>query len=1226
MKAATCLKNLFILAASLLITFAASSCKNTFTTENPTYYTITVAQGIENGSISTDKSSATKGESIKITATAGSGYELSALSVIDSNGNAIPVTDNSFTMPEGNVTVSATFASIFHNIYIAENIENGSVSTDKESAAQGETVTVAAEPDEGYLLDSIHVTDADGNVIAVTDNTFKMPKAHVTVSAIFSLPSYEIKIAETIENGSVSTDKSSATAGETVTIETDPQEGYQLEDLYAEDSNGIPVEIEDNMFVMPAANVTINAEFIPVIYKVNVTGSIANGSISTDKSSATIGETIKITSSPEEGYELYMLSVTDLDGNSVKVTNKRFQMPAGHVIVSASFVPVHYKISTAASIQNGSISTNRTSANAGEEVQIIATPAAGYALNVVTVTDTTGSPVQVTGGTFVMPAANVIVNAIFVPAYYSISPASDITNGTVSADKTSAAAGQTVTVSASPNSGYTLGTITARTESGSSVSIENNTFTMPIGNVVITATFTPIMYSVSIAGNIANGTITADKSSASVGQTVTISASPSIGYKLASITATDSSGVTIPVTGNSFAMPAGNVSVSATFTQIQYEIRLADGIENGTVSVDRNSATIGQTVTITASPATGYKIESISAKNSNGNSIYIENNTFTMPVGTVVVSATFTPIMHAVNIAGGIEHGSLSTNKNQAGINQSVSITASPDAGYKLTSLSVKDSYGSPIAIVENSFTMPNGSVTVSAVFTAIQYSVSIASTEHGSISVDKTTAIIGETVTVTTSPEPEYRAILSITDSNGNQTDVTGTSFTMPAGNVTVCATFKPLVASLKTGTEINSILIELGANSTATQFLPSENPPSAGETVYLISTEESEIPVYVWLTETTINYYAPTKQLIPLNPLSDNLFKSCYSLEAIDLRGFDTSSVTTMSYMFSGCTRLTSLNVSGFDTSSVTNMGSMFRSCTGLTSLDISGFDTSSVTNMGSMFNNCSGLTSLDLSTFDTSSVTYMGGMFVGCKGLTSLDLSTFDTSSVTNMGSMFLGCTGLTSLDISGFDTSSVTDMSAMFLGYTGLSSLDLSGFDTSSVTDMSAMFASCTGLTSLDLSGFDTSSVTNMGSMFNNCSGLTSLNLSGFDTSSVTNMYNMFNGCTGLTSLNLSGFDTSSVTNMSYMFSNCTGLTSLNLSGFDTSSVTDMSAMFKTCTGLTTIYASTSFNTDTVTSSADMFYSCTKLKGGKGTTYNYSHRDKTYARIDGGTSSPGYFTKK
>lgn len=41
---------------------------------------------------------------------------------------------------------------------------------------------------------------------------------------------------------------------------------------------------------------------------------------------------------------------------------------------------------------------------------------------------------------------------------------------------------------------------------------------------------------------------------------------------------------------------------------------------------------------------------------------------------------------------------------------------------------------------------------------------------------------------------------------------------------------------------------------------------------------------------------------------------------------------------------------------------------------------------------------------------------------------------------------------------------------------------------------------------------------------------------------------------------------------------------------------------------------------------MFSNTTNLVGGAGTVYDSTKTDKTYARIDGGTSSPGYFTLK
>ena len=172
--------------------------------------------------------------------------------------------------------------------------------------------------------------------------------------------------------------------------------------------------------------------------------------------------------------------------------------------------------------------------------------------------------------------------------------------------------------------------------------------------------------------------------------------------------------------------------------------------------------------------------------------------------------------------------------------------------------------------------------------------------------------------------------------------------------------------------------------------------------------------------------------------------------------------------------------------------------------------------------------------------------------------------------------------------------VVSMSYMFLN-SQAKALDLSNFDTSKVNNMLGMFWSSQA-TTLDISNFDTSNVTSMGSMFH-ISQATILDVSGFNTSKVTNMYNMFASSKAVT-LDLSSFDTSNVTNMGYMFNNANNLK--------------------------TIYVSSKFNIDTVTSSTNMFYGCTSLIGGSGTKYNSSYKDKTYARIDGGTSNPGYFT--
>ena len=272
--------------------------------------------------------------------------------------------------------------------------------------------------------------------------------------------------------------------------------------------------------------------------------------------------------------------------------------------------------------------------------------------------------------------------------------------------------------------------------------------------------------------------------------------------------------------------------------------------------------------------------------------------------------------------------------------------------------------------------------------------------------------------------------------------------------------------------------------------------------------------------------------------------------------------------------------------------------------------------ITSVSYMFLN-SQATTIDVSNFDTSNVTDMSYMFYHSKA-TIIDVSNFNTSNVTDMSAMFF-ISQVTTLDVSNFDTSNVTDMSNMFR-QSQATTLDLSNFDTSNVTNMSVMFA-YSKATILDVSNFDTSNVTDMSSMFY-YSQATTLDVSNFDTSNGTHMNSMFANSQA-TTLDVSNFNTSNVTSMNNMFS-YSKATTLDLSNFDTSNVIFMDNMFYNSTNLKTIYVSNKFNTDEVPSSTNMFYGCTKLIGGAGTKYNSSYVDKTYARIDGGTSNPGYFT--
>lgn len=244
--------------------------------------------------------------------------------------------------------------------------------------------------------------------------------------------------------------------------------------------------------------------------------------------------------------------------------------------------------------------------------------------------------------------------------------------------------------------------------------------------------------------------------------------------------------------------------------------------------------------------------------------------------------------------------------------------------------------------------------------------------------------------------------------------------------------------IAILTRGSEFKAKLKALGTTTDKIEhFKKSSTAPDSAINTVNIDDEDSDYEIKLWLdsTDKTAYYYAESEKVY-LNKDSSWMFTYDWGEEKtkniidVDLSSFDTSQVTSMSYMLSSISKLTSLNLSNFDTSKVTNMSNMFSSMSGLTSLNLSSFDTSKVINMSGMFRSMSNLTSLDLSNFNTFKVTDMSAMFYDMSNLTSLNLSNFDTSQVTNMSYMFGYSYNLTELDLSSFDTSNTKTINSMF----------------------------------------------------------------------------------------------------------------------------------------------------------------------------------------------------
>ena len=130
---------------------------------------------------------------------------------------------------------------------------------------------------------------------------------------------------------------------------------------------------------------------------------------------------------------------------------------------------------------NGSVAASATSTTAGTTVKLTATPAEGYTLDYFTLDGE-----RINGDTFIMPARNVEVSAVFTANAYSITVVQP-TGGTVSASKLSAFFGEAVELTAVPDEGYELSHYVVNGAANN-----GGTFTMPARDVIVTAVFTKV--------------------------------------------------------------------------------------------------------------------------------------------------------------------------------------------------------------------------------------------------------------------------------------------------------------------------------------------------------------------------------------------------------------------------------------------------------------------------------------------------------------------------------------------------------------------------------------------------------------------------------------------------------------------------------------------------------------------------------------------------------------
>lgn len=515
-----------------------------------TFGTVTAVLDPRNDDTLLLSNSFNEGDQVLITATPNPGCGLVSLVVGEV---PVPISDPadgasySFEITK-DTTVKAAFRP-FHAIE-GENCSNGSVSTSKTQAMREDKVVVNATPDPGYSVDSVYYYE-NGNVDNKTPITavngeysFSMPDTGVTVGATFKEnDKYTITVSPTAGGYVTVNPNGQVAAGTQVTVEAQPLMGYEVTKIvYYESSQGSisPEDITTSKtFKMPAHNVTVQATFKKIEtpttdHSIVLASSIAGGKIWSSAYSAEAGETVYIYVYPERGWttkDVYYKTTADSgivptwqyltheywkDTQSYEVWS--FVMPDHGVYVYADFTYYDdygtYYIDTSYDSTLGGVEVwvnnnyvgndwhQGSWANNNDTVSFKVKPY--YSDDVVSVSvvgKRTGWTYSYDYNsysgwyTFSMPSEDVTISVDFRSGVHKVY-VDKVTDGKLTVSDDWAKYGQIVYITAVPDYGCTLSSLSVRTATGDSVRVYNAQkadtyyFYMPDQYVSVSAVFT----------------------------------------------------------------------------------------------------------------------------------------------------------------------------------------------------------------------------------------------------------------------------------------------------------------------------------------------------------------------------------------------------------------------------------------------------------------------------------------------------------------------------------------------------------------------------------------------------------------------------------------------------------------------------------------------------------------------------------------------------------------
>lgn len=345
-----------------------------------------------------------------------------------------------------------------------------------------------------------------------------------------------------------------------------------------------------------------------------------------------------------------------------------------------------------------------------------------------------------------------------------------VEHGSVTADKMTAEVGADVTFTVTPDENYSVKSFKVNNDEKQLNDSNQVVVKMVEGGLTVSAEFEINSAAVTIT-QADHGSISADKSTAKIGENVTFTVAPEANYVVSSFKVNDAD---VALDGNNQAvvvMVAGGLNVTASFELGSGTVTIGT-IEHGAVTADKMTAKIGEDVTFKITSETGYDVSFFKVNGSDVDYETKEDSTtgktyweakVKMVEGGLIVTAEFKLGVYSIDWDAP-SHGTIAVEggKTQATYGEDVKFIFTPETGYEIKSLTINEEQVQWANDNTYTTTMGEYGLFVNVQFGLENETITVNAGEHGTIehknkADDSQNYKYGDTAVVTVTPNEGF-------------------------------------------------------------------------------------------------------------------------------------------------------------------------------------------------------------------------------------------------------------------------------------------------------------------------------------------------------------------------------------------------------------------------------------------------------------------------------------